>query len=200
MSWPGRAESSTERTAEKISRGISHFPVSSALRYHKARPALGIPAHFSTPGASEIQDFQVEKGRWALLCTPDIIKHKALHRGEEKELGKLIPKRPQRYLELWKAAGWSISRWTGLSVGIIVIIYYITSRIAAFSIHPQPPPAALTLSLCSYVVLVFFYLGKYRGTISEAAEYLLYPAVSPSHLSYYAITAGVGSCVFYFVT
>lgn len=44
------------------------------------------------------------------LCTPDI-KHKTLLRGfyiyagAGKELGKLIPKRPQRYSEPCKAAG-----------------------------------------------------------------------------------------------
>lgn len=45
-----------------------------------------------------------------LLYTPDIIRHETPHRGfyragEEKELGKLIPKRPQHYFELCKAAG-----------------------------------------------------------------------------------------------
>lgn len=136
------------------------FPISSTLKYHKARLALVIHTHFSTPRGTEVQDFQVEKGRRMLLDTPDIMKHKTPHRGfhragEEKEWGKLIPKKPQHYFKLCKAAGWSISGWTGLSTDIIVIIYYITSHIAAFSIHPQPPPGALTLSLCSYVALVF---------------------------------------------
>lgn len=138
---------------------ISRSP-SVPLKYHKAWLALVIHTHFSTPRGTEVQDFQVEKGRRMLLDTPDIMKHKTPHRGfhragEEKEWGKLIPKKPQHYFKLCKAAGWSISGWTGLSADIIVIIYYITSHIAAFSIHPQPPPGALTLSLCSYVALVF---------------------------------------------
>lgn len=106
----------------------------------------------------EIWDLQVEEGGWLPLCTPDI-KHKTLLRGfytagAGKELGKQIPKRPQRFSEPCKAAGWSISGGRGRSRDIIVIIYYITSHIAAFSIPPQPPPAALTLSLRSHAALV----------------------------------------------
>lgn len=106
----------------------------------------------------EIWDLQVEEGGWLPLCTPDI-KHKTLLRGfytagAGKELGKQIPKRPQRFSEPCRAAGWSISGGRGRSRDIIVIIYYITSHIAAFSIPPQPPPAALTLSLRSHAALV----------------------------------------------
>lgn len=60
---------------------ISCFPVSSTLKYHKVWLALVMHTHFSTPRATEIKDFQVEKDRWMLLYTPDIIKHKTLHRG-----------------------------------------------------------------------------------------------------------------------
>lgn len=144
----------------------SWSPSSSTLEYHGAWLALVIHTHFSTPQTTEIQDFQVEKGRWMLLYTPDIIKHKTPHRGfysagEEKKSGKLIPTRARHCFELCEAAGWSISGWTGLSADIIVIIYYIISHTAAFSIHPQPPPGTLTLPfLCCPSFPAFFYLGR----------------------------------------
>lgn len=46
-----------------------------------------------------------------------------------------------------------------------------------FSVHPQPPPGALTVSLSPCWPGFLFYPGKYRGPISEAAECPLYPAV-----------------------
>lgn len=77
--------------------------------------------------------------------------------------------------------------------------YYLLYNIPDCCIFNSPTTTSwstytVTLFLCCPSFPAFFYLGKYTCPISEAAEYLLYPAVSPLHLSYYAITAGAGSC------
>lgn len=154
----GRWSAAVERKRQKELRFPPLLSLSPIIHSQLSQSIAGLD-HSYTFLYPKIWDLQVEEGGWMPLCTPDI-KHKTLLRGfytagAGKELGKLIPKRPQRYCEPCKAAGWSISGWRGRSRDIIVIIYYITSHIAAFSIPPQPPPAALTLSLRSYAALVF---------------------------------------------
>lgn len=181
------------------------FPFPHPLKYHRALLASVIHTQSSIPGAAPIQDMQAEESRWMPLHTPDITKHRTrpssfYTAGEGEELGKLIPKRPQRYLELCKAAGWRMNRTKHR-----YYCYYLLYNIPDCCIFNSPTTTSwstytVTLFLCCPSFPAFFYLGKYTCPISEAAEYLLYPAVSPLHLSYYAITAGAGSCVFYFVT